>query len=179
MSVHAFEVTLSDLRRDVYEALAFTVARHPSETEPYLVTRVLAYALEHVEGLTFSKAGLGDPDEPALSVTDLTGRRTGWIEVGLPSAERLHRAAKAADRVAVWPHRDPDAWLRQLAGARIHRAEAIEVHAIEPSLIAGVVQALGRRNVLALTASEDELYVEIGGRSLTGRLVVAGLGRAT
>lgn len=170
MSVHAFEIELSDVRRGRYEPLSFTVAQHPSESVAYLVTRVLAFALEQEEGLAFSRGGLGDAEEPAMSVTDLTGRRTAWIEVGLPSAERLHRASKAADRVAVWPHRDASAWFRLLEGARIHRAERIEVQALDLALIEAVGAALGRRNTMSLTASEDEVYVEIGGRSLGGRL---------
>ncbi len=170
MSVHIFEIELSDVRRGRYESLALTVAQHPSESTPYLVTRVLAYALELEEGLAFSKGGLGDADEPALSITDLTGRRTAWIEIGLPSAERLHRASKASDRVAVWPHRDASGWLRQLAGARIHHAADIEVQVVDPSLVDALAAALGRRTKLALTASEDELYAEISGKSFTGGL---------
>lgn len=170
MSVLAFEIELSDMRRGRYETLSFTVAQHPSESPAYLVTRVLAFALEQEEGLAFSKGGLGEAEEPALAVTDLTGRRTAWIEVGLPSAERLHRASKASDRVAVWPHRDPSAWLRQLAGARIHRAADIAVNAIDLALIEAVAGQLGRRHTLSLTVSEDELYLELGGRTSTGSL---------
>ncbi|MCA9490801.1 MAG: YaeQ family protein [Myxococcales bacterium] len=171
MAVLAFEIELSDMRRGRYETLSFTVAQHPSESEAYLVTRVLAFALEQEEGLAFSKGGLGEAEEPALSVTDLTGRRTAWIEVGLPSAERLHRASKASDRVAVWPHRDASAWFRQLAGARIHRAADITVHSLDLALIDAVAGVLTRRNTLALTVSEDELFLELAGRSFTGALV--------
>jgi uncharacterized protein YaeQ len=33
--------------RSVYETLSLKVARHPSETIEYLVTRVLSYCLEY------------------------------------------------------------------------------------------------------------------------------------
>jgi uncharacterized protein YaeQ len=174
--MHTFEVELSDLRRSVYETLSFAVARHPSESTPYLVTRVLAYCLEHEEGIVLSKAGLSDADEPAISVFDLTGRRTAWIEVGTPSVERLHRAAKATERVSVWPQRDPSGWLRQLEGERIHRAADIAVQAIEPRLVEAIGQRLDRRTKLAVTASEGELYVAVGADTLTGALVAHRLG---
>ena len=71
-TMYTFDVALSDVDRSVYESLTIKAACHPSETEEYLVTRVLAYCLEYKEGIAFSK-GLSEPDEPALSVRDLTG----------------------------------------------------------------------------------------------------------
>ena len=78
---------------------------HPSESAEYLVTRLLAYCLELTEGIEFT-AGLSNGDEPAIVVRDLTGRLLSWIEVGTPDADRLHRASKLVDRVAVYTHRD-------------------------------------------------------------------------
>ena len=114
-TVYSFDVELSDVDRGVYESLALRVARHPSETEEYLLTRVLAYCLEYREG-SRSRAGLADPDEPALAVRDLTGALLTWIEIGAPDAARLHKASKAAPRVVVYTHKDPAALVRQLAG---------------------------------------------------------------
>jgi uncharacterized protein YaeQ len=124
-TIHNFDIQLSDVDRGVYEAIAVRVARHPSETEEYLLTRVLAYCLEYTEGITFSK-GLAEPDEPAIAVRDLTGAMQAWIDIGAPDATRLHKASKAAPRVAVYTNRDPAAIVRQLAGQRIHRAEELE-----------------------------------------------------
>jgi uncharacterized protein YaeQ len=56
-TIYSFAINLSDLDRNVYQALAFRVAKHPSETDAYLLTRVLAYCLEYREGLNFSKGG--------------------------------------------------------------------------------------------------------------------------
>ena len=83
----------------MYETLALQVARHPSESESYLIARVLAYALEFTEGIDFSKGGVSDPEEPAILVRDMTGAISVWIEVGLPDAARLHKASKASPRV--------------------------------------------------------------------------------
>ena len=115
------EIALSDSDRGVYESLELKLAQHPSESTQYLATRLLAYCLECTEGLAFSK-GLSDTDVPALSVHDLTGKLTSWIEVGLPEPARLHKAAKASPRVAVYAHKDLSAWLPRLAAESIHRA---------------------------------------------------------
>ena len=79
-TVYTFDIELAHADRGVYETLALRVARHPSESEEYLVARVLAYCLEHAEGIAFSSGGLSDPDEPALAVRDLTGAIRSWIE---------------------------------------------------------------------------------------------------
>ena len=97
-TIYNFDIDLSDMDRAVFESRALRVARHPSESEDYLVTRVLAYALEYTDGIEFSAGGLSSPDTPALAVKDLTGALRAWIDIGTPDAERLHRASKAAPR---------------------------------------------------------------------------------
>src|SRR5690349_11218530 len=116
-TIHHFDVALSDADRGVYEALEFKAARHPSETAEALVARVLAYCLEFTEGIAFSR-GLAEPDEPMIAVRDLTGALKAWIEVGAPDAARLHKAGKAAQRVAVYTGR-PDRVRQILAGEKI------------------------------------------------------------
>ena len=97
-TIYTFDIELADTDRGVYETLALRVAQHPSETEEFLVTRVLAYCLEYTEGIEFSR-GLAEPDEPAIAIRDLTGAWRAWIEIGAPDAARLHKASKAAPRV--------------------------------------------------------------------------------
>ena len=125
-TIYNFDIQLSDVDRNVYEALALRVAQHPSETIEYLATRILAYCLEYTEGISFGK-GLAEPDEPALTVRDLTGALRSWIEVGSPDADRLHKASKASPRVAVYPIKDAAHLVGQLTGSRIHRAELVEI----------------------------------------------------
>src|SRR5215216_4645254 len=97
-TMHNVELAVSDVDRGVYEALDLRVAQHPSETMRYLVTRLFAYCLSYEDGIAFSKGGLSDTDEPPIAVRDPTGVFLAWIDVGAPSAERLHKASKAARR---------------------------------------------------------------------------------
>jgi uncharacterized protein YaeQ len=169
-TIYTVEIDVSDADRRVYESLALRVARHPSESPEFLVTRLLAYALEFREGIAFS-AGLSDPDEPALSVRDLTGAIESWIEVGTPDAARLHKASKASRRVAVYTHKDPAQFLGRLAGERIHRADALEIYAIDRALIGALANRLERRMTFSLARSEGDLYISIGEETLTGGVV--------
>ena len=167
-TIYTADIDLADHDRGVYEALALRLARHPSESDDYLVTRVLAYALEYTEGLEFSTGGLSSPDDPALAVRDLTGALRSWIEIGWPDAARLHRAAKASPRVAVYPHKDAGQWLRRLAGERIHRSADVEIRAIDPALIGSLAARLDRRWAFALAVSDGELFVSLGPHTFTG-----------
>jgi uncharacterized protein YaeQ len=166
-TIYNFSIGLADADRGVYETLALKAARHPSESAEYLVTRVLAYCLEYAEGIAFSR-GLSEPDQPAIAVRDLTGALRAWIEVGAPDAARLHKAAKAAPRVAVYGHRG-EAQLRSLvAGERIHRADALELYAIDRELIGELAQCLERRMAFDLSVTGGHLYLSIGGKTLAG-----------
>jgi uncharacterized protein YaeQ len=163
-----FDIDLADADRGVYETLALRVARHPSESDEFLVTRVLAYCLEYREGIAFSRGGLSDTDDPPLAVRDLTGTLQAWIEVGTPAADRLHRASKSAPRVAVYVHKDATQWLSGLSSARIHRADALEIYVVDRTLVQQLVAALDRRMSFALSISGAEIYVSLANATVSG-----------
>jgi len=170
-TIYNFEIDLADHDRGVYESLALRVARHPSESEEFLWTRVLAYCIEFVEGIEFSRGGLSDPDEPAILIRDLTGDIRSWIEVGFPDAARLHKAAKAAPRVAVYMHKEPSQLVNRLASERIHKADAIEVYSFDRGFVAGLLDCLDRRVTCALAVTDREIYLSIGSRTFSSRLI--------
>lgn len=167
-TIFIITVELADVDRGVYETLELRVARQPSESDEYMVTRVLAYCLEYTEGIAFSKGGISDPDEPAIVVKDLTGAWRAWIEVGAPDAARLHKASKASPRVALWTHREPRTLERLYAGQRIHRADEIRIHYVDTALLDALAARLDRRMSLALTVTDATLFVELGSETLSG-----------
>jgi uncharacterized protein YaeQ len=167
-TVFTFDIDLSDSDRNVYETLSLRVARHPSESDDFLITRVLAYCLEYRDGLSFSRGGLSDTDDPPLAVRDLTGRMEAWIDIGTPAAERLHRAAKAAPRVAVYLHKDAAQWLAGLAAAKIHRAAEIEIYAMDRSLVQQLVARLERRQSWPVSIAGGEVFVSCADATVSG-----------
>jgi uncharacterized protein YaeQ len=169
-TIYNFDVELSDTDRHVYESLSLRVARHPSESEAYLVARVIAYLLEFTDGIEFSR-GVSTPDEPTIAVRDLTGALTAWIDIGAPDAGRLHKASKLAARVAVYTHRDATQFLKQLAGKTIFKAEALELYAIDRDLVSALVARLERRVAFSVSISDRELYVSIGSEQISGTVV--------
>lgn len=174
-TIYNFATQLADIDRGVYEALDLRMARQPSETAEYMLMRFLAYCLEYTEGIAFTE-GVAAGDEPAVVIRDLTGRVTGWIEVGAPDAERLHRGSKLAQRTAVYTHRPIRLVLGELTGRKIHRAAEIPIYAFEPAFVTEVADALDRREDLALSITERELYLDLGGRTFSTTIVEHRLG---
>jgi uncharacterized protein YaeQ len=166
-TVFNFDIDLSDTDRNVYETLSIRMAQHPSESDEYLVARLLAYLLEYREGIAFSR-GVSEPEEPTISVRDLTGAIRTWIEIGTPDATRLHKASKTGARVAVYCHKEGAQWLKGLAAAGIHRVDALQLFALDRSLIAQLVARLDRRMSFSVSITDRELYVSIGNDNLTG-----------
>jgi uncharacterized protein YaeQ len=169
-TVYTATIDLADMDRNVYETLDLRVARHPSETAEYMLVRLLAYCLEYQDGIAMTE-GVSSGSEPALVVRDLTGKTTGWIEVGMPDAERLHRGSKLAGRVAVYTHRDVRQLLGKLNGQRIHRAEDIPIRAFDRMLVEEIAARLDRRIAMALSVTGGELFLTLGDESWTLPLV--------
>jgi uncharacterized protein YaeQ len=164
-TLYSFNIDLADSDRGVYQPLELRVARHPSESEAYFLTRVLAYCFEFADGIAFSN-GLFEPDEPTIAIRDLTGKLLVWLDVGVPEAARLHRAGKAAPRVVVYTHRNPEQLVARLAGERIHRVELLEVYALDQAWLASLAARLERRMSFSLTTAEQHVYLSIGGDTL-------------
>jgi uncharacterized protein YaeQ len=158
-TVYHFEIELSDVDRSTYAALDLRLARHPSESLRYLLTRTLAYCLSYEEGIAFSKGGLSSSDEPPVAVWDATGALRAWIDVGVPSAKRLHKAAKAAERVAVFTPAALSLLVAEAASSPVHRLEEIEVWPLDASFVDSVAALLERKDAFGLTRSDGVLYL--------------------
>lgn len=165
-----FQLDVSDVDRSFYEKLDFRLAQHASESLPFLLTRMLAYALSIEEGLAFSAKGLADPDEPCLSSEDPRGGKKLWIEVGNPSARRLHKAAKAAKLVKVFTYKNPDLLLREMEGEKIHKSEQIEIYALDPALLEHLAGVLERDNAWSIYRDQESLLVSAGESSFASEL---------
>jgi uncharacterized protein YaeQ len=170
-TIYRVSVELAHIDRGVYETLDLRLARHPSETLDYMATRLLAYCLEYTEGIALTD-GVSSGDEPAIVIRDLTGRLTAWIEIGLPSAERLHRGHKQAGRAAVYTHRGIAQVLGELNGHGIHRAADIPVVELDRAFVTALAESLERRSTMSLSVTEGALYVDVDGRHLESQLVM-------
>lgn len=174
-TIYRVKIQLSDIDRGVYEALQATVACHPSETEERLLARLLAFALFYEEGLHFTK-GVGAGDEPDLWSKGPDGRVLLWVEVGLPDAERLIKAARHAGRVVLLACGNslPN-WERQQL-PKLAGVANLSVTSVEQGFISRLATLLERFITWEITITEETLYLQIGGESLETPLL-AKMGR--
>src|SRR6478752_7043178 len=156
-TVQRLGVTLSDVDRGVYEKLDLRMARHPSESARYFWQRALAYCLSYEDGIAFSKGGLSDAEEPPVSIVDPTGILLAWIDVGSPSADRLHRASKAARRVALFSATDRVLLEREAASRKIHALEEIAVFLLDGSFLDTLETHLQKHLEIELVRSDSTL----------------------
>jgi uncharacterized protein YaeQ len=169
-TVYHLVLTLSDVDRGVYTTLDLRLARHPSESARYFWLRTLAYCLSYEEGIAFSKGGLSDSGEPPVAIHDATGVFLAWIDVGSPSAERLHRAAKAARRVALFSAADWSLLEREAASRRIHALEEIEVQLLQPAFLDALEPHLQKHLTLEVVRSSGTLYVTLPNALVEGTI---------
>lgn len=160
-TLRRYEISIADSDRNVYEAVEWRAAQHPSETDRYLAARIVARCLEHAEGLDFTK-GLDADDEPALWQKNLRGELERWIEVGSPSTERLHRASKTGAALVIYAYKQPDKILKDAVAFGAHKVEDWRVVELDPAFLDRIAQRTDKVNRWDIAISGGQLYLTIG-----------------
>ncbi len=153
------DLQIANMDRNYYHDHALTIARHPSESDERMMMRLLAYALNASEGLSFGK-GLSTDDEPDLWRKDLTGAIELWIDVGQPDERRIRRACGRAREVIVYSYGGYGAaiWWNQVGG-ELARAKNLAVISVPPAASQALAR-LARRNMrLNCTIQDQQVWL--------------------
>lgn len=169
-SLYRFQIEWSDIDRGIYKPFDLRLAKHPSEADVYLLIRLFAYVLNDREYLEFSPGGLSDPEAPCIHATTPHGEILLWIEIGNPSARKLHKASKAARQVRVYTYKDVKPLLEEIRGNKVHRAETIEIFSLDVKFLEGLAPKLERTNKWSVLHQEGTLTVNIGDVSSSAEL---------
>jgi uncharacterized protein YaeQ len=160
-TLYRFQIELADIDRSVYETLDLRVPCHPSEDEERLVVRVLARAIHHEEDLEFGR-GLSNAEDAALWIKSHTGDVKLWIDIGMPSAERLHRASKHAAQVCVYTNKHDIPLRKEWSSRKIHKAETVQVVRLPTEMVRELAAKIERTNTWYLTIQDGSLSVAYG-----------------
>ncbi|MCM3562531.1 YaeQ family protein [Hydrogenophaga intermedia] len=153
-TVFKANLQIADIDHGYYADHALTLARHPSETDERMMVRLAALALNAHElvdtcggdGILVFGAGLSDPDDPDLHLTDFTGRKRLWVEVGQPEDKPLAKACGQADAVRVYPFGSAaEVWWRGIEN-KLTRLDKLQVWRI-PADAAPALAALAERSM--------------------------------
>jgi uncharacterized protein YaeQ len=160
-TIYRTTIQLSDIDRGNYETLQTTVAQHPSETEERLVARLLALAIFHEAELTFTK-GVSASDEPDIWVVGYDGKTQLWVEVGLPESDRIIKASRHAERVALLACGKALANWKQQHLPKLAKVANLTIISIDQEFIATLASRLERVVTWSITITEGTLYLTIG-----------------
>lgn len=164
--LYHFQLELSDIDRGIYESLDFRIAQHPSETALYLLSRTLAFALSYQEGLEFTSGGLNDPEAPALRALGIHGAINSWIEIGNPSARKLHKASKVAKQVIVYTYKNPEHLTQDIKANDVHRGDEIQIYAFDSKFLEILESHLEKNNRWTILLQQGHLNVGTNGISI-------------
>ncbi len=164
--LYRFQIELSDIDRNHYESLDFRIAQHPSETATYLLSRVLAYILSYDEKLEFSAEGLNDPEAPTLKIKNSQDGVQLWIEIGNPSAKKLHKACKVADVVKIYTYKSTQVLIDDIKKNEVHRADKIQIFFLDPKILAVLEKDLEKNNRWTILIQENRLDISFGPNSV-------------
>ena len=161
---------IADIDHGYYADHALTLARHPSETDERMMVRLAALAIQAHElndtcngdGTLAFGAGLSDPDDPDASLTDFTGRRRVWIEVGQPEDKPISKACNKADAVMLYCFaHSAEIWWKGIE-TKLTRLDKLQVWRV-PTLASQALAQLAQRSMqLQATIQEGVLMLGDG-----------------
>jgi uncharacterized protein YaeQ len=100
-TVYKVNLQIADMDRHYYAEHNLTISRQPSETDERMMVRLLSFALNASEHLSFGE-GMTDDESADLWQKDLTGAIALWIDVGLPDEKLIRKACGRATQVIVY-----------------------------------------------------------------------------
>ncbi|MEN8213102.1 MAG: YaeQ family protein [Pseudomonadota bacterium] len=163
-----FKTTLqiADMDRHYYHDHDFTIARHPSETDERMMVRLLAFALNADERLTFTR-GISSEDEPDIWQKNLSGDIDLWIDLGQPDEKRIRKACARADRVIIYCFNDRSAplWWQQIRG-KLNRFGNLSVISLQGDATGSLAAMVERHMQLQYSIQDGEVWVSNGSDSI-------------
>jgi uncharacterized protein YaeQ len=169
-TIHKANIQLADMDRNVYTDISVTIARHPSENDERMMTRVLALVLgwpqDTSEGtLEFAK-DMWEPDEPALWHKNFSDEILHWVEVGQPDDKRLMKASGRARRVSLWAFQSSTPiWWEGIA-SKLTRAQNLTVWQVPTEQSLALATLARRSMVLQFTVQDGTAWVNDGEQTI-------------
>ena len=165
---------VADIDHGYYADHALTLARHPSETDERMMVRLAALAFNahqlqtvcNGDGTLAFGAGLSDPDDPDVSLTDFTGQKRLWIEVGQPEDKPLAKACQKSDAVMVYCfNHAAEVWWKGIE-TKLTRLDRLQVWRV-PTEAAKALARLAQRSMqLQATVQEGVLMLGDGSQNV-------------
>ena len=144
-------LSIADIDHSYYADHSLTLARHPSETDERMMVRLVALALNawqlqalcNGDGTLAFGTGLSDPNDPDVHITDFTGAKRLWIEVGQPEEKPITKACNQSEQVLLYPFGPAaEVWWKGIANklARLGKLSVLRIPAASAQQLATLAQ---------------------------------------
>ncbi|MDQ7003727.1 MAG: YaeQ family protein [Ghiorsea sp.] len=169
-TIYKADVQVSNMDTYYFEGHSLTLAKHPSEHESRMMIRLLAFALNAHEYMTFTK-GLGAEDEPDLWQKSLSDEVEVWIDLGQPDEKRIRKACGRAKQVIIYTYnyRSALTWWDQVKN-KLSRFDNLKVYALTDEAVSAMSEMAKRNVQLQYMIQDSEIMVSDGQASTTFEL---------
>ena len=164
-TVYKANLSIADIDHNYYADHNLTLARHPSETDDRMMIRLVALAINawqlqdlcNGDGTLGFGVGLSDPDDPDVHITDFTGAKRLWIEVGQPEEKPLLKACQKADAVRLYCiNHASEVWWKGIE-SKLSRLDKLQVWRIPTEASQALAQLAERSMQLQATVQEGAI----------------------
>ncbi len=159
-TVFKVQLQIADMERHYYQSHSLTLAQHPSENNERMMVRLLAFALNASESLSFTKGLSAEDDEPELWDKSLSGDINLWVEFGQSDEKWLRKAAGRAKQVQLFCYggRSVPVWWKQNEQA-LQRYQNLSVLEISEASVAEMAKLVNRTMQLQCNISDGQVWL--------------------
>jgi uncharacterized protein YaeQ len=150
-------IQIADMNQHYYQDHLLTIAQHPSETDERMMVRVLAFALNASDNLSFAE-GITDTNHADLWDRDHNEQIALWISVGLPDEKLIRKASIRADQVIVYSYggRPAEIWWNKLNVSDYANLKVINLSEQDSKELAAM---FSRGMKMSFTIQEDDVLI--------------------
>lgn len=148
---------IADMDRYYYNDHLITIAQHPSETDERMMVRLLAFALNASDSLSFGE-GISDTNQADVWDKDHNQQINLWISVGLPDEKLIRKAVSKAEQVIIYSYggKPAEIWWSKLKLNSYDNLKVINIPLEDSQTLATMAQ---RGMKLNFTIQEGEVMV--------------------
>lgn len=168
-TIFKIQLNIADMDRHYYADHNLTIARHPSETDLRMMVRVVAFALNADEQLSFTK-GISTDDEPDLWNKSLSDEIVTWIDLGQPDEKRLRQACGKSQQVKIYTYQERPAsvWRTEIE-SNITRFKNLDITDLSGNDLDALANLAERNLQLSAMISDGELTLTSDAGNVTLR----------
>lgn len=166
-TIYKATIQLSDLDRDHYDSYSLTIACHPSENEARMMVRLLAFALNASDRLSFTQ-GLCVDDEPELWQKSFADEIELWIDLGQADESRIKKACSRSERVILYTYqpRSANVWWDRL-GSKLSRYDNLTVYALTEDDVVALTSLCHRTMQITCLIQDGQVWLSDDNRSVS------------